>query len=193
MSEIHVIAAEDMLEARLDIDAAFRTPKARDAGITLDWIYPTLGDTVNALQEFAHGRKVIDCLLLDGTLDIATPPPEYFDTGQNLSIIRGKKGVFGLGKTKDQNPNLIPLDFMKKDMSAGSDARKVMELIEQMRKRGLPGWQNLAVVGNSMDPMDHILRGTGLAVDFDLQKGMQPPDKVVEAVINAIRQRRGTV
>ena len=73
----------------------------------------------------------------------------------------------------------------RKDRQLGSDARNVLRLITEMRKRGLERWGRLAVVGYSGDPMSQILGGTGLEVDFDLEKSTKPIE-----IINAIQEAR---
>ncbi|QQS18280.1 hypothetical protein IPL68_06670 [Candidatus Saccharibacteria bacterium] len=194
MSErLKVVAFEDLFIWLSAIDDALKTPDAT-AGIKFDGIDDgnapkTLPEAVERLQQFATGYRPMDCLLLDGNLGRwDTDLPESFYSGEKQDTTRGKKGLLRLGRAEAENPNQFSLSFMSQDTMPGSDARNIMRLIDIMRKRGLKPWLELAVVGFSIDPMSRILAETGLEVDYDLGKELNPI-KIIQAIQEAQENR----
>ena len=119
MSEIRVVTFEDQLAWLSTINDAATGPEARAAGIVFrgrEDTATTLPDAVSMLQDFAREKRPIDCIVLDGNLgEPYRPLPDSFDSGEGMAVIPGKKGRFGFSKTDPVDPNLVALDFMRKD------------------------------------------------------------------------------
>ncbi len=196
---IHVFVAEDQTGPRLALEDALRSHEARDAGITYEGFSGDMNRTLRVLEEAASGkRNPIDCLIMDGTLaDVGKFPPTI-NSGEGLAIIPARRGVLGIGRKPEQDPNLVSLDFMRQDqIKVGCDLRNMTRLVGMMREKGLPFWNRLAVVGNSGTPQKLITEDQALQPDAVLGKyqlyndrGTYSPLHVIRTVVDVVAMRR---